>query len=172
MTFADINALSVPGFVAALGPLFEHSPWVAAEAAGRRPFRDPEHLHAELCAAMRRAPRERRLALIRAHPDLAGRLARSGGLTAASAGEQSAAGLDRLTAGEAEEFQALNAAYRERFGFPFVICARLSDRTAIREAMKRRLANPEDVEFETALAEIEKIAALRLRDLLEGASAA
>jgi 2-oxo-4-hydroxy-4-carboxy-5-ureidoimidazoline decarboxylase len=160
---ARLNAADRAAFVAALGHLFEHSPWVAADAFDRRPLRDPAHLHAELCAAMRRAERERRLALIRAHPDLAERLDR---LTAASQREQAGAGLDRLGEAERAEFHALNAAYRERFGFPFVICARLNARDAILAAMRRRLRNEPAAEEEAALAEIEKIAWLRLTDLI------
>jgi 2-oxo-4-hydroxy-4-carboxy-5-ureidoimidazoline decarboxylase len=163
-SLAGLNAGSAADFVAALGGIFEHSPWVAAAAAERRPFRDAAALLAELCAAMRRAPREQRLALIRAHPDLAVRLER---LTAASQREQAGAGLDRLAAAELDEFRRLNAAYRARFGFPFVICARLNAKDAILAAMRRRLEHEPAAEEEAALAEIEKIAALRLADVLE-----
>jgi OHCU decarboxylase len=171
-TIEEINALDRESFVGALGRLFEHSPWVAAEAFDRRPFRDASLLHAELCAAVRRAPVERQLALIRAHPDLAGRLAQAGGLTAESAGEQAGAGLDRLSQGERAEFGRWNGAYRARFGFPFVICARLNDRQAILHAMEARLRNSPEEERAAALAEIEKIAWLRLQDLLKSPSSA
>ena len=93
----QLNALDRAAFTAALGHLFEHSPWVAEETWPKRPFRDPTHLHAELCATMRAAPRERQLALIRAHPDLAGRLAQQNRLTAESTREQASAGLHQLT---------------------------------------------------------------------------
>lgn len=166
MTLAELNAADRAAFVQALGHLFEHSPWVAEEAFPRRPFRDAAHLHAELCAALRRAPPGRRLELIRAHPDLAGRLARSGGLTAASAREQASAGLDRVEGAELEELRKLNAEYRARFGFPFVICARLNAKDAILRAMRARLPNAPEAEREAALAEIEKIAWLRLEDAL------
>jgi len=162
-SLAELNSCDQAAFVAALGGLFEHSPWVAEETAGRRPFRDGIQLHAELCAAMRRAPRERQLALIRAHPDLAERLE---GLTAASRREQSGAGLDLLGAVELEEFRSLNTAYRERFGFPFVICARLHAKEAILAAMRARLRHAPEEEFSAALAEIEKIAWLRLQDVV------
>ncbi len=162
-TLAELNAAGAPAFVAMLGGLFEHSPWVAEETWPRRPFRDAAHLHAELCATMRRAPRERRLALIRAHPDLAVRLDH---LTAASQREQSGAGLDRLAEAELAEFRALNAAYRARFGFPFVICARLNAKEAILAAMRRRLPQEPLAEEDAALGEIEKIAWLRLADIL------
>jgi 2-oxo-4-hydroxy-4-carboxy-5-ureidoimidazoline decarboxylase len=162
-SLAELNACDAAAFTAVLGGLFEHSPWVAEETAARRPFRDAAHLHADLCATMRRAPRERRLALIRAHPDLAVRLEK---LTEASQREQAGAGLDRLGEAELAEFKGLNAAYRERFGFPFVICARLNAKEAILEAMRRRLGHAPAAEEETALGEIEKIATLRLRDIL------
>jgi 2-oxo-4-hydroxy-4-carboxy-5-ureidoimidazoline decarboxylase len=167
-SLAELNASDCAGFTAALGHLFEHSPWVAAETWARRPFRDAVHLHGELCRTVHTAPRERQLALIRAHPDLAGRLAQQNQLTAESAREQASAGLGRLTAAEAMEIEHLNQAYRAKFEFPFVICARLNVAAAILEAMKSRLLNPPDVEHAAALAEIEKIAWLRLRDILTG----
>ena len=166
MLLSELNALDRAGFVAAVGHLFEHSPWVADETWPRRPFRDAEHLHAELCATMRGAPQERQLALIDAHPDLAGRLARERKLTTESTKEQTSAGLNALSEAELAEFQRLNAAYRERFGFPFIICARLNNRGTILEAMRTRLGNETEQEFHTALREIEKIAALRLKDIV------
>ncbi len=162
----QLNALDRAAFTAALGHLFEHSPWVAEETWPKRPFRDPTHLHAELCATMRAAPRERQLALIRAHPDLAGRLAQQNRLTAESTREQASAGLNQLTIAELEGVQKLNAAYLARFGFPFIICARLSNKTAILAAMQSRVGNSPEAEFATALGEIEKIARLRLDDAL------
>lgn len=161
-----INSLDQTAFTAALGHLFEHSPWVAGETWAARPFRDAPHLHAALCAALRAAPPDRQLALIRAHPDLAGRLARQHQLTQASAGEQAGAGLQGLTDAELAEFDELNGRYRARFGFPFIICARLNAKAAIVAAMRARLTHPPATEFATALAEIEKIAWLRLQDLL------
>jgi 2-oxo-4-hydroxy-4-carboxy-5-ureidoimidazoline decarboxylase len=166
LSLNQINSLDRAGFTAALGHLFEHSPWVAEETWPRRPFRDAAQLHAELCVTMRAAPRDRQLALIRAHPDLAGRLAVAGKLTAESQQEQASAGLDRLSSDELTEFQRLNDAYRARFGFPFIICARLSHRAAILAAMQSRLANSPEQEHAAALAEIEKIARLRLQDFL------
>jgi 2-oxo-4-hydroxy-4-carboxy-5-ureidoimidazoline decarboxylase len=163
-SLAALNACDRGSFAAALGHLFEHSPWVAAETWDKRPFRDADGLHAALCATMRGASAERRLALVRAHPDLAGRLARAGALTEASAREQAAAGLDRLSPAEAAEIQRLNGAYTERFGFPFVICARLNAKDAILEAMRARVANAPDAELSTALGEIAKIARLRLNE--------
>jgi len=162
----SLNSCDRPAFVAVLGHLFEHSPWVADETFPRRPFRDAAGLHAALCETMRGAPADRQLALVRAHPDLAGRLALAGGLTESSAREQSAAGLNRLDAGEASEIQRLNEAYKARFGFPFVICARLNAKDAILASMRARLSNPPDEELSTALGEIAKIARLRLNDTI------
>jgi 2-oxo-4-hydroxy-4-carboxy-5-ureidoimidazoline decarboxylase len=147
--------------------LFEHSPWVAEETWPRRPFASAEALHAALCATMREAPRDRQLALIRAHPDLAGRLAQQKLLTSESTREQASAGLDQLTEAELSEFARNNDAYQARFGFPFIICARLNAKAAILTAMQQRLKNPPDAEFATALGEIEKIAWLRLQDVLK-----
>ncbi len=166
---ASLDTADRAAFVAAFGGLFEHSPWVADETFDRRPFRDAAHFHAELCATLRRAAPERQLALINAHPDLAGRMARLGRLTAASTGEQAAAGLDRLSDAELALFTELNGAYRSRFGFPFVICARLNAKDAILSALRERIKNTPEAEKAAALAEIEKIAWLRLTDVLKQA---
>jgi 2-oxo-4-hydroxy-4-carboxy-5-ureidoimidazoline decarboxylase len=165
-TLAALNSCEQDAFVAALGHLFEHSPWVAAAAFAERPFRDLDQLYGALCRAVQGAPRERQLALIQAHPDLAGRRARAGELTAASAGEQAAAGMSLLTAAEAEEIQRLNTAYKARFGFPFIICARLNSRDTILAAMRVRAGNSHEAELSTALGEIAKIARLRLNDAI------
>jgi len=162
----QINHLSRDEFVAALGHLFEHSPWVAEETWSKRPFRDAAHLHAELCRTMQAAPGEKQLDLIRAHPDLAGRLARQNQLTRVSTKEQASAGLNLLSEKELAAFQSLNDRYRSRFGFPFIICARLNAKDAIVSAMNARLTNSPPVEHAAALAEIEKIAWLRLQDAL------
>jgi 2-oxo-4-hydroxy-4-carboxy-5-ureidoimidazoline decarboxylase len=167
LTLATLNRLDRASFVAALGHLFEHSPWVADETWPQRPFADPTQLHGELCATMRTAPREKQLALIRAHPDLAGRLAQQRKLTAESTREQASAGLDQLSDAEMAEFSRLNDTYRNKFGFPFIICARLNAKDAILTAMQARVGNPPEEEFTTALGEIEKIARLRLEDALK-----
>jgi OHCU decarboxylase len=151
-------------FVARHGALFEQSPWIAEQAYDEGPFPDQEALLGALVGVMRRAPRERQLELIRAHPDLAGRAAIAGELTADSAREQSAAGLDRLTPDEYERFTRVNAAYRERHGFPFVICAREHDKASILAAAEERLAHDTETEIDVALGEIAKIARLRLED--------
>ena len=162
-----INRLDRAAFTAALGHLFEHSPWVAEETWAQRPFASAEALHAALCSTMRAAPRDRQLALIRAHPDLAGRLAQQKRLTAESTREQASAGLDALTDAELADFTARNETYQAKFGFPFIICARLNAKADILAAMRARVSNPPDIEFANALSEIEKIARLRLNDLLK-----
>ncbi|MDI1319081.1 MAG: 2-oxo-4-hydroxy-4-carboxy-5-ureidoimidazoline decarboxylase [bacterium] len=167
-TLAALNVADRGAFTAALGHLFEHSPWVAEQAWLRRPFADAAQLHAALCTAMRTAPPEWRMALIRAHPDLAGRLARQKQLTAESTREQASAGLDQLTDAELAEFTGNNDAYQAKFAFPFIICARLNAKGDILEAMRARLPNRWVDERDTALAEIEKIAWLRLQDALKG----
>jgi OHCU decarboxylase len=160
-----INELGKEAFVARYGPLFEHSPWVAEAAYRDRPFADREALYEALVAAMYAAPRERKLALIRAHPDLAGKAAVEGSLTNSSRREQAAAGLDRLTPDEYDAFTRTNAAYRERFGFPLVVCAREHTKESILRVAAERLANSEEEEIRVALEEIAKIARLRLEDV-------
>lgn len=142
--------------------LFEHSPWVEARADERVSSGDR---HADLMAVVREASAEEQLALIRAHPELAGKAALDRTLTEASAAEQASAGLDRLSEAEFARFHALNAAYRERFGFPFIICVRLTDKAGILNAMEARLANDRDTEIATAIAQIREIVRLRLEDM-------
>jgi 2-oxo-4-hydroxy-4-carboxy-5-ureidoimidazoline decarboxylase len=152
-------------FVERYGPVFEHSPWVAEAAWEHGPFADREALAHGLEQAMYAAPRDRQLALIRAHPDLAGRAAVEGTLTASSQREQAAAGLDRLTPDEYETFTRTNAAYRERFGFPLVVCAREHTKDSILRTAAERLDHTPEQEIDVALGEIAKIARLRLKDL-------
>jgi 2-oxo-4-hydroxy-4-carboxy-5-ureidoimidazoline decarboxylase len=152
-------------FVERYGPVFEHSPWVAEAAWEHGPFADREALAHGLEQAMYAAPRDRQLALIRAHPDLAGRAAVEGTLTASSQREQAAAGLDRLTPDEYETFTRTNAAYRERFGFPLVVCAREHTKDSILRTAAERLDHTPEQEIDVALGEIAKIARLRLEDL-------
>ena len=163
-SIAALNAADRATFVAAIGFAFEHSPWIAEAAWDRRPFADLDDLHTALADVVAGTSRDRQVALIAAHPDLAGRVAREGRLTPASRGEQAAAGLDRLTPEELVRFDRANAAYRERFGFPFVICAREHDKASILAELECRAGNDRDAEIETALAEIAKIARLRLED--------
>ena len=160
-----VMELDHAAFVERYGPLFEHSPWVAETAWHDRPFADREELFEALVAAMYAAPRERQLALIRAHPDLAGRAAIEGTLSASSHREQASAGLDRLTPDEYTAFTQTNKAYRERFDFPFVVCVREHTKESILRVAVERLSNSEDEEIRVALAEIAKIARLRLEDV-------
>ena len=160
-----VNELGREAFVERFGPLFEHSPWVAADAWSDRPFADMDELFEALRAAMYAAPRDRQLELIRAHPDLAGRAAIEGSLTERSSREQSSAGLDRLTPDEYEAFTRTNTAYRERFGFPFVVCVREHTKESILRVAAERLEHTRDEEVRVALEEIAKIARLRMEDL-------
>lgn len=160
---AELNALEGADFTRIVGPVFEHSPWVAARTAAQRPFQSRETLHAALMATVRKASDDEKLSLIRAHPDLIG----DAHLTTASQAEQASAGLQDATAGEAKQFREYNRQYRERFGFPFVICARLNKKEAIARAFPLRLRNSREQEMETALQEISKIAELRLQDLVQ-----
>ncbi|SMH48116.1 2-oxo-4-hydroxy-4-carboxy-5-ureidoimidazoline decarboxylase [Azospirillum agricola] len=164
----DLNRMERAAFVAALGTVFEDSPWVAEAAWGRRPFADKAALHAAMAAIVREAGAERQRALILSHPDLADRATRPANLTAFSQTEQARAGLDELTEAEAEEQRALNRAYRARFGFPFIMAVRFSTRPQILQAMRERVANAPDAEFARALEEIYKIAGFRLDDLVAG----
>jgi 2-oxo-4-hydroxy-4-carboxy-5-ureidoimidazoline decarboxylase len=161
---ADLSAMSREQFLAALGFLLEHSPWIVEAAWARRPFADRDDLHARLVAVVREAPLERQVALIQAHPDLAGRAAIAGELTAASTREQASAGLDRLSPEEYRRFHALNDAYRARFGFPFIIAVRENTKESILASFQARLGNDRAAEVRTALDEIGKIVRLRLAD--------
>jgi 2-oxo-4-hydroxy-4-carboxy-5-ureidoimidazoline decarboxylase len=159
---ADLNGLSREAFVAALGHVFEHSPWIVEQAAARRPFADREGLHAAMMAAIRAAPEDAQLALIRAHPDLAGKAARAGTMTQDSVREQAGVGLDRLSDEEYARFDRLNRAYRERFGFPFIIAVRRQTKDSILAAYERRLAHERTAEIACAIEEIGHISRLRL----------
>jgi OHCU decarboxylase len=156
-------------FVAAFGDVFEHSPHIAesAHASGLTTSNDTAGgLHAAMTAAMRSMSPEEKLTLVRAHPDLAGRLAAAKQLTADSAREQGSAGLDALTPDELARFQSLNTAYQNRFGFPFIMAVKGATKSAILEGFETRLENSKEREFAEALSQIEKIALLRLADRL------
>jgi len=156
-------------FVARFGGVFEHSPWIAEAAwdAGLGPEADYAiGLHAAMMEQLNAASEAAKLAVLNAHPDLAGRLAVAGALTADSRSEQASAGLDRCTPKELARFQALNAAYRARFDFPFIMAVKGRDRAEILTAFERRLGNDRAAELATALAEVGKIALLRLREML------
>lgn len=160
------STMTREAFVARFGDIYEHSPWVAEAvwgAAGPAPDCDTAAgLATAMAKVLAAAPREAKLALIRAHPDLAGKAALAGELTPESAGEQSGAGLDRCSPAEFARFQQLNAAYKAKFGFPFVIAVRGLGRAEILAAFERRVANDAETEFVTALEQINRIARLRL----------
>jgi 2-oxo-4-hydroxy-4-carboxy-5-ureidoimidazoline decarboxylase len=166
MSIEEINTLDADNFVGRLGFLFEGSPWIAVRAWHARPFAGVEHLHRSLCEVMNRATTDEKLALIQAHPDLAGQAARADTLTPESAGEQTSAGLDRLSSAELAKFERLNQAYKEKFGFPFVICARENRKDTILECFASRLSNSRSAEIEIALHEIARIAYLRILDVV------
>ncbi len=169
VALADLNAADDAGFMAALGDVYEHAPWVAQAASRQRPFVTLTALHNAMMAAVRAAPADQQVALIKGHPDLAGKAARAGAMTVDSKAEQASAGLDRLSETEFAQFHRLNNAYREKFGIPFIICARRHSKDSILQQFERRLQNSAAAETETALGEIFRIAALRLDQRLEAA---
>src|ERR1041384_305457 len=138
---SDLNVCSKDDFVAALANVFEYSPWIAEQAAALRPFAGLNALLAAMRAALDRAPEELRLALIRAHPDLANKTQRAAGLTTESHAEQNSAGLDRLSDAEYSAFERVNDAYRAQFGFPYIVCVRRHTRDSILRDFERRLPN-------------------------------
>nr|WP_237561513.1 2-oxo-4-hydroxy-4-carboxy-5-ureidoimidazoline decarboxylase [Frateuria defendens] len=162
MALSELNALPKAAFVETLGGIFEHSPWVAEGAADGRPYGSVAALHAAMCEVVRAAGEAAQLALIRAHPELAGKAAVRGELTAASTSEQRGAGLDQCSPEEFAELTALNRAYGERHGFPFILAVRGHTRASILAALRERAAQPTEVEQAECLAQIERIAALRL----------
>ena len=166
LKLSDLNVCSKDDFVAALANVFEHSPWVAGHAAASRPFAGIGALLAAMAAAVDRAPDELRLALIKAHPDLANKTQRAAGLTAESNAEQNSAGLDRLSDAEFLAFERVNNAYRAKFGFPYVVCVRRHTRDSILRDFERRLPNDAKTEAQASIGEICRIAALRLDQLV------
>lgn len=162
-SISEINSMTEDAFVGTFGSVFEHSPWIARRAWSEKPFVDIDDLHGKMCAVFRAATPEEQLDVIIAHPDLGERLAP---LTAESVSEQTAAGLDLLTAGELDTFNRHNTAYKAKFGFPFIICARLNDKSKMLAAFSTRLENNRDEELLAALGQIELIAKLRLQSLI------
>jgi 2-oxo-4-hydroxy-4-carboxy-5-ureidoimidazoline decarboxylase len=163
-----LNALPAPAFAVALTGIFEHAPWVAEAAAAQRPFTTLVALHDAMMAAVYAAPRETQLAFLRAHPELGGKVARAGAMTAESISEQGGLGLDRLSDAEFARFEDINARYRAKFGFPFIICVRRQTRDAILTSFAARLELATDAELTTALTEIGHITRLRLVDKIKG----
>jgi 2-oxo-4-hydroxy-4-carboxy-5-ureidoimidazoline decarboxylase len=162
VTLDQLNFAPRDAFVASLGDVFEHAPWVAEAAFGARPFSTVAALHDVMMAAVRTAPRERQFAFVRGHPELGSRVGRAENLTGASKAEQGSLGLDRLSDEELKSFERLNAAYREKFGFPFIICVRRHTRDSILERMARRLDHGTEAELVAALDEIGLITRLLL----------
>ena len=163
---SDLNICSKDDFVAALANVFEYSPWIAEQAATLRPFAGVNELFAAMRSVVDGAPEELRIALIRAHPDLANKTQRAAGLTAESNAEQNSAGLDRLSDAEFTAFDRVNNAYRAKFGFPYVVCVRRHTRDSILRDFERRLPNDAKAEVQTSIGEICRIAALRLDQLV------
>ena len=161
-SLSQLNALSEADFTAALADIYEHSPWVAQAAGAKRPFVSLAALHEAMTEAVRMATNEKKLALVKAHPDLAGKAARAGTLTADSTSEQMSVGLDRLSEAEYARFHELNDAYKAKFGIPFIVCVRRHTRDSILNEFERRLTHGSADENITALDEIFRIAALRL----------
>ena len=162
MTIEEINSLSCAQFVEAVGWVFEHSPWVAQRTWERRPFTNVDQLHATMTQKVEHATPEEQLALLRAHPDLGARAK----MSTASAGEQADAGLHNLTPEEYQRLQQRNAAYREKFGFPFLYAVKGSTKYDILQALDQRLGSAPADEFRQALAQVYRIAGFRLRDTI------
>lgn len=166
MTLDELDAADLAAFRDILGGIFEHSPWVAEEAWPLRPFASIDALHAAMCKAVVDAGEDAQLALLRAHPQLAGKAALRGELTESSSREQQGAGLDQCSPEEYARLHELNAQYEQRFGFPFILAVRGHTRASILVNMAARVDNPRDEELAEALHQVERIARLRLEALL------
>jgi 2-oxo-4-hydroxy-4-carboxy-5-ureidoimidazoline decarboxylase len=166
VTLHEINTFDQDQFVDYLGVVFEGPPWIVEAAWSARPFSSLSALFQALCEAMYHAPLASKISLLQAHPDLVGRAALAGTLSSASTGEQVAAGLSALSTQEIATFTRLNREYRDRFKFPFVICARENKKDSILAGFAARLHNTRSQEIEMALAEVAKICLLRLHDLV------
>jgi 2-oxo-4-hydroxy-4-carboxy-5-ureidoimidazoline decarboxylase len=171
VTLDQLNAMDRGAFVAAIGDVFEYADWVADAAFAVRPFPTVEALHAAMIKAVTSSPAEKQLAFIRDHPELGSKVAQAGHLTEDSKAEQGSLGLDRLSAEEFHRFETLNAAYHEKFGFPFVICVRRHTRDSVLSQFSRRLTNAADAERAAALHEIGLITRLRLVSRVDGPGA-
>lgn len=171
MLLLDLNQLDAESFTRALGGIFEHSPWIATAAYAARPFASVEALHAAMCAVLAAADGEAKLALIRAHPELAGKAAIRGELTVESTGEQKGAGLDQCSPAEYAELLRLNADYGAKFGFPFILAVKGHDRQSVIANFRTRIDHDRATEMAECLRQIERIARFRLEALLDCASA-
>ena len=161
-TLAALNSMPATQFTALLADVFEHSPWVAQRAAPSRPFKDVSQLHQAMVAAMHQATEAEKIALLCAHPELAGQEAQHGTLTVASDQEQARAGLKALSPDEMARISALNSAYRARHGFPFIVCVGQHTKQSLFSAFERRADNNRETELPEALSQVETITRLRL----------
>jgi 2-oxo-4-hydroxy-4-carboxy-5-ureidoimidazoline decarboxylase len=164
---ADLNRTDRRAFVAALGAIFEHSPWVAERSFSDRPFASVGALHAAMVAAMERALPSEQLTLLQAHPELAGKAAIRGELTAESTREQEGAGLDQCSPSEYARINDLNKRYHGKFDFPFIVAVKDLDRGAILREFERRIAQDRETEFAEALRQVARIARHRLETLVD-----
>src|ERR1700753_827660 len=162
----ELNACTHSDFVAALANIFEYSPWVAEQAFASRPFAGINALFAAMKTAVERGSQDQRLALVKSHPDPANKPQRAAGLTPESTSEQNSVGLDRLSDAEYEAFERVNNAYRSKFGFPYIVCVRRQTKDSILRDFERRLPNDAATEIKASIAEICRIAALRLDQLV------
>ena len=164
MTSLDqLNASDRPAFVAAVGDIFEHAPWVAERAYKARPFASVAALHDAMMQVVRAAPRTEQLAFLRGHPELGGKVARAGAMTLESRAEQVGLGLDRLSDEDFARFERANAAYAQKFGFPFILCVRQHKSAGtVLAAFEQRVNNDVETEFATALEEIGHITRFRV----------
>jgi OHCU decarboxylase len=165
-SLSDLNACSDADFVAALANIFEYSPWIAEKAVSARPFAGVKQLFAAMKAVVNHASPDLRLALIKAHPDLANKTQRAAGLTAESSAEQNSAGLDRLSDAEYQAFERVNTAYGRKFGFPYIVCVRRHTKDSVLRDFERRLPNDAATEIQVSIGEIFRIAALRVDQLV------
>jgi 2-oxo-4-hydroxy-4-carboxy-5-ureidoimidazoline decarboxylase len=168
ITLDELNATDRTAFAAALGPIFEHAPWIAEAAHTAKPFATVAALHEAMMAVLREASPDRQMAFVRGHPELAGKIARAGTMTAESTSEQGGLGLDRLSAAEVAKFEELNGEYGKKFGFPFIVCVRRHTRDSILRQFEQRLALTPEGEFAASLTEIGHITRLRLVDKVDG----
>jgi 2-oxo-4-hydroxy-4-carboxy-5-ureidoimidazoline decarboxylase len=164
---APINAMDRTAFVEKFGGIFENSPWVAEKAFEKRPFAGIDDLHAAMVMVAKNAPAAMQLALLQSHPDLAGKEAQAGAMTSSSIAEQASAGLNALSPAEMAELSRLNAAYKSKFGFPFIIAVRMHTKEGIFFEFKRRLQNDTQTEFANDLQNVYIITRLRLNRMLE-----
>jgi 2-oxo-4-hydroxy-4-carboxy-5-ureidoimidazoline decarboxylase len=164
---APINAMDRVAFVERFGGIFENSPWVAEKAWERRPFASLDDMHAAMVAVAKNAPAGMQLALLQSHPDLAGKEAQAGTMTASSVAEQASAGLNSLSHAEMVQIADLNAAYKRKFGFPFIIAVRMHTKEGILFEFNRRLQNDTQTEFANDLQNVYIITRLRLNKLLD-----